>query len=90
MVRYMARVSSAIAMTRAAMRGPWPLASSTNSIIATIAPGPPSSGVPSGTSATLTPSLAAISPSLPASSCRAMISSSSPPENCRAGSEMCM
>ena len=62
----------------------------TNSITATIAPGPASSGVPSGTSAMLTSWLALGSFSLPVSSSSATRSSSSPPAPWRAGSEMCM
>ena len=63
----------------------------TNSIEATIAPGPASSGVPSGTMATLTLPLGASgSSSLPVSSSIATSRSSSPPEPCSAGSEMCM
>lgn len=87
---YIVAAISAIAITSEMMRALCPPVCCTKSITATIAPGPPSSGVPSGTRATFTPSFAAISPSLPESSCSATISSSRPPENCSAGSEMCM
>jgi uncharacterized protein len=60
------------------------------SIVATIAPGPASSGVPRGTRATLTSWPGVGSFSLPVRSSRATSRSSRPPEHCRAGSEMCM
>ena len=64
----------------------------TKTIVATIAPGPASSGVPSGTSATLTPLLpdGCGSSIFPVSSSIATRSSSRPPAVWSAGSEMCM
>ena len=57
----------------------------TESIVATIAPGPASSGVPSGTRATLTSGTCERVGSLPVSSSSATRSSSSPPAPCSAG-----
>ena len=63
---------------------PWALR--TKTIVATIAPGPASSGVPSGTSATLTSRTSAGVSLRPVSSSSATSSSSSPPAPCSAGS----
>ena len=64
----------------------------TNTMVATMAPGPASSGVPSGTRATLTFPFpdGCGSSILPVSSSMAMSSRSSPPDACSAGSVMCM
>ena len=70
------------------MKSATPSTDCTNSMVATIAPGPASSGVPSGTSATLVPAVAVGSFSLSVSSSSATSSSSSPPAPCSAGSEM--
>ena len=60
----------------------------TNRIVATIAPGPASNGVPSGTIATLTSSTSVGSSVFPVSSSSETTSSSRPPETCMAGSEI--
>ena len=60
----------------------------TNTMVATIAPGPASSGVPSGTSATFTFSLATGSSIWPVRSSSATSRSSRPPAPWSAGSVM--
>jgi len=60
----------------------------TNRMVATIAPGPASSGVPSGTIATLTSSTSSGSSVFPVSSSKDTMSRSRPPEACIAGSVM--
>ena len=70
-----------------------PEVDSTASIVATIAPGPASSGVPNGTIATFTAESGASCSSglsnLPVSNSNATSSSSRPPETCSAPGEMC-
>ncbi len=78
-----ARIPAAIATKSAAS-----CARSTKTIVATIAPGPASSGVPSGTSATLTSLVWAGSSARPVRSSSATSSRSSPPAHCRAGREI--
>ena len=65
-----------------------PSARCTNSMVATIAPGPASSGVPSGTSATLEVDWLLGSSALPVSSSSATSRSSSRPAPCSAGRSM--
>jgi len=64
----------------------------TKTIVATIAPGPASSGVPSGTRATFTALLldGSTDSILPVSSSIEISSSSRPPDAWSAGSVMCM
>src|SRR2546429_288107 len=54
-------------------------------MVATIAPGPASSGVPSGTSATFVVGTLSGSSDFPVSNCNATSTSSSPPAPCNAG-----
>ena len=65
-----------------------PSACCTNTMVATIAPGPASSGVPSGTRATLTSRTSAGSSWRSVSSSSATMSSSRPPAPCNAGMPM--
>ncbi len=80
MTRCTATIAAATASRSALPSMPW-----TNTIVATIAPGPASNGVPSGTSAAFTFCVASGSVAVPVSSCSATRSSSSPPAACSAG-----
>ena len=81
--RWIATMPAAIAVTSATPSDCW-----TNTMVATIAPGPASRGVPSGTSATLTSRTSLGSSARSVSSSSATMSSSSPPAPCSAGMPM--